>query len=467
MNSKSKYNTDEYLNKWYNNLFVFKYLASNADENIYKEPAYLCKCKCGEQTIKRVKHVINGVATACDKCNNITKNKSKYNDEDIISKKYGRLTIVEFLTGSDNRNEQKAPAYVCKCDCGNIVIKKASHVINHKIKSCGKCRTGRSKYADTSYIGKKYGSLEIIGLGHDGVQSTFMCRCDCGRSKVFEYSASMIANGYKQQCSICASEISLNTLHTKRYNNSLLQSLLGTRHGKLVIKSIYKDSKGYTYARCDCDCGTKNHDVLLSNLYRDTYGTKACGNCRIAPNEKYGDNEYIGQTINNLTILDIKKESSKTYWLCRCELCEEHNVIWLPAHGVASGNNKSCGCMQSNGESVIEKALKSKNINYKKQVTFKDLKGIRGGTLRFDFGIYDNRNNLLGLIEYDGEQHFKDYNDNYYITEYELVNNVNIVKENDKIKNQYCIDNNIQLVRLSGYITEDIFFDKMKEACKN
>lgn len=121
--------------------------------------------------------------------------------------------------------------------------------------------------------------------------------------------------------------------------------------------------------------------------------------------------------------------------------------------------------MQSYGEYIIEKALKSRNINYKRQVTFKSLTGIRGGILRFDFGIYDKDDKLLGLIEYDGEQHFTDYNDNYYITEFELINDINIVKENDKIKNKFCKDNNIQLIRLNGTITEEVFFKKMKSAC--
>ena len=51
---------------------------------------------------------------------------------------------------------------------------------------------------------------------------------------------------------------------------------------------------------------------------------------------------------------------------------------------------------------VWEKLLKENNILFKREYTFPDLFGIGGGKLRFDFGILDNRGNLLYLIEYDG-----------------------------------------------------------------
>lgn len=465
MNTKSKYNTDEYIGKKYNSLKILEYLPSNDDRNTMMEPAYLCQCDCGNLTIKRVRQVLNGMAKACDECNKAKKVKSKYNTDEYIGKKFGALEVQEFIPASDSRNKEKAPAYLCKCNCGNIVIKKASHVVNGTVGSCGKCHESRSKYADKSFIGKKFGNLEVVDIGHNGVENTFICNCDCGRSNNIEFSASAVVNGYRRMCSICGKETSQKHLTTKRYSEELLNSVVGKRYGKLVIKEVYKSAEGYTMAKCDCDCGTKDHEVLLSNILGDI-GTRACGKCRIAPNHKYDNPEYIGKTFNYLTVTDIIKEDGKTYWKCSCSLCG-HGIVTAVAHHIASGNTKSCGCMQSYGESVIEKALQSRNINYKKQVTFKGLTGIRGGVLRFDFGIYNDKDELLGLIEYDGEQHFTDYNETYYITEYELFNNVNIVKENDKIKNEFCKNNNIQLVRLNGTITEKIFFEKMSEACKS
>ena len=67
----------------------------------------------------------------------------------------------------------------------------------------------------------------------------------------------------------------------------------------------------------------------------------------------------------------------------------------------------SCGCLNlSKGEKAIHDLLLSNSINFKMQITFSDLVSTRNGSLRFDFGIYNEMNNLLYLIEYDGEQHF-------------------------------------------------------------
>jgi hypothetical protein len=472
VNTKSKYNSNEYINKEFGKLRVLEYLSSNSIENELGEPAFKCQCSCGNIAIKRVKHVVKKVSTCCDECNRANKIKSKYNTEDFIGRTFGQLYIKQFLDGSNPINTENCPAYVCECSCGNIVIKKASHVVAGNIKSCGECHESRSKYANEEYIGKQFGKLIVVGIGHNDFENTFICNCSCNRSDNIEYSASMVANGYKKQCKLCSEEAQLELLDKIRkdrmqiqYTEEFLKSLIGNKYGKLTVKSIFKNNDNRTCASCDCDCGTINHTVMLSNLINTNHPTRACGKCRIAPNHKYDNTEYIGKTFNGLTVIDIKKENSKTYWKCRCNLCDSHNEVWFSAHNVISGNNKSCGCMQSYREYIIEKALKSRNINYKKQITFDGLKGIRGGTLRFDFGIYDNIGKLLGIIEYDGEQHFKDINETYYVTEFEAENNINITKENDKIKNKFCTDNNIQLVRLNGTINEDIFFRKMQAAC--
>lgn len=390
---------------------------------------------------------------------------SKYFKPEYINKQINNLTILEFIDSSDERNDEGAPAFLCRCICGNEVIKKASHVIKGNIRSCGECHETRSKYADKSYIGKQFNHLKIIKSYYDIFEKQYMftCTCDCNRGSTEEYKASEVANGYKKACSICSEENSLNALTTTRYTEDYLKTLKNKRFGKLVIKKIYKSNTGTkdTIAVCDCDCGTKDKEIKLYNIL-GSIGTRACGNCRVAPNAKYDKPEYIGQTFNFLKVDSIEKEDGKTFWNCTCLLCGTQ--CRFEAHAITYGNNKSCGCMQSYNEEVIAKALRSRNINFKRQVTFPDLKGIRGGTLRFDFGIYDEQQKLLGLIEYDGEQH----EDGYFntITEYELLNNISYIQENDKLKNEYCKKNNIQLVRLSGYMSEKKFFKEMAEKCK-
>lgn len=52
--------------------------------------------------------------------------------EDLTNKKFGRLTILEFVYRKNGRNYWK-----CKCDCGSIVIKNEHNLKNGDTKSCG------------------------------------------------------------------------------------------------------------------------------------------------------------------------------------------------------------------------------------------------------------------------------------------------------------------------------------------
>lgn len=60
----------------------------------------------------------------------------------------------------------------------------------------------------------------------------------------------------------------------------------------------------------------------------------------------------------------------------------------------------------SKGERMLYEIFNEYNINYKNEVSFEDLKVQK--KLRYDFGIYDENDNLLFLIEYNGQQHYKD-----------------------------------------------------------
>ena len=85
-----------------------------------------------------------------------------------------------------------------------------------------------------------------------------------------------------------------------------------------------------------------------------------------------------------------------------------------------------------------EVALQSEenNIEYIKEKVFKDCKS-NSRNLFFDF--YLPRQNIC--IEYDGKQHFEPF----YLWGEKAFE---ITKRTDKIKNKYCEDNNIKLLRI-------------------
>lgn len=79
----------------------------------------------------------------------------------------------------------------------------------------------------------------------------------------------------------------------------------------------------------------------------------------------------------------------------------------------------------------------------KKEIKFDDLKSSVNEkyNLRFDFGIYKD-GNLVCLIEFDGEQHYKP------IEFFGGIKSFQNQKSNDELKNSYCKNINIPLIRI-------------------
>lgn len=160
--------------------------------------------------------------------------------------------------------------------------------------------------------------------------------------------------------------------------------------------------------------------------------TKSCGCLRA----KKITNENIGKVFGKLTIIGFEeKRTNDGHILYKCQ-CECGNIHYSTIGSLKSGHVSSCGCLTSKGEQEIEKILIENNISFKKQVSFSDLKGEKGGLLRFDFGIYQN-DTLLYLIEFQGEQHYDSSNSCF-----------DNPKTHDELKKQYCKENNIPLLAI-------------------
>lgn len=123
----------------------------------------------------------------------------------------------------------------------------------------------------------------------------------------------------------------------------------------------------------------------------------------------------------------------------------------------------------SAGEEIIAKILVEKGLIDPKclgirscenrEKTFEDCKNSKEGKycrpLRFDFYIPEIRT----AIEYDGEQHFKP--ETKYAQKFEDI------QENDKIKNDYCYDKGIKLIRIHYKYPSNQIEEGILNAIKN
>ena len=100
------------------------------------------------------------------------------------------------------------------------------------------------------------------------------------------------------------------------------------------------------------------------------------------------------------------------------------------------------GLCESRGERKVRLYLENNKIEYEIEKQFKDCR--YKNPLPFDF--YLPQYNLC--IEFDGEQHFISHDFNSKETEEKKLENLKIVQLRDQIKNNYCKNNGINLLRI-------------------
>lgn len=151
---------------------------------------------------------------------------------------------------------------------------------------------------------------------------------------------------------------------------------------------------------------------------------------------------YCSGKFNNFETIKNMIEAEEGYKLLSydCDKLRDRLTIQCKNHHVyeSTGNNFKQGhrcpyCNESKGEISISEILYKHNIYFIQQYKFNDCKFKR--TLIFDFYLPD----LNTCIEFDGEFHYKP-----------IMGIDEFAKSyiRDNIKDNYCVDNNITLIRI-------------------
>lgn len=263
----------------------------------------------------------------------------------------------------------------------------------------------------------------------------WLCKCSCGDEIVAKATA--LRSGHTKSCG-CTSY--------QRVSKALSKELQpGDKFGRYTV--LYKESEtgqGGLY-RCRCECGVEK------TIKRQFLLDGRIVSCGCYSRDEKSQRQLIditGQRFGLLTVLSKSdyQGGDGVYWNVRCD-CGTEKVV--SGHAMRRGEIISCGCSKrSNGEMTIERLLLENNLFYKSEYTFPDLP-----RLRYDFVIFDENQNPIRIIEYDGEQHFKpvDYFGGEKRFQQQIIN--------DAIKNQYAFDHNIPIVRFPYTDIRGLTFD--------
>lgn len=277
--------------------------------------------------------------------------------------------------------------------------------------------------SDDELIGQKFGKLAIVDFarGENG-RRLLVCDCECGNRVAIRRSD--VLNGNRKSCG-CVRNSTLD-----KYNY-----LIGRKINSWTVLNVKIDRDCY-YAICECDCGTLKN-VNIYNLINGYSKDCGCGRKRMLTRTKSKD--LIGQRFGKLVAVEKLDESNKfnrILYLCECDC---GNDIIVPSSSLTTGHTRSCGCILSYYNMYIDTLLDEKGIRHSSEKSV----NIDGHRYRFDFYLPDY--NLM--IEYDGEHH---YNPVTYgtLTDEEAENNLERRQKFDRIKDNYCYRNNINLLRI-------------------
>ena len=214
--------------------------------------------------------------------------------------------------------------------------------------------------------------------------------------------------------------------------------LTGQRFGRLVaLEPTYKNGK--TAWVCKCDCGVEK---VIDTSHLRQGDTKSCGCLHKEKARERGlanAQNLLGKRFGKLTVIEKteRRYRGSIVWKCRCD-CGDITYVRTDILNSPSGT-RSCGhCNNiSRGEEKIRNILKDNNINFMQEKTFNDCYNPETNVrLRFDFYLPDYN----CCIEYDGIQHFEGWSNSLL--------NLRDNKYRDNIKEEYCKNNNIRLIRI-------------------
>ncbi len=218
-----------------------------------------------------------------------------------------------------------------------------------------------------------------------------------------------------------------------------------------LLSSFYKNSRDYLILKCNI-CG-----VEFKRSWNNLANGNGCRSCRYnnqrvlqtRPRKKdtkplsfYSDICKDWSRKNGRPYTDFYSGSgAKVFW--ECSKCGYEWSMSI-AHRIKDGSGcPKCANKMSKGETYIYNYLMGKQMEFCKEYSFLDCRDVN--PLPFDF--YLPQFNLC--IEYDGIQHFKPTKFSKSMTDSEVQAAFDKTQKHDKIKQNYCINNGINLCRIT------------------
>lgn len=350
---------------------------------------------------------------------------NKYNYEivkSIIENEGYRLLSTEYVN-----NKTKLEI---ECKNGHIYQARFDNFqTGYRCPKCAMLNSGEKRKHSFKYIMDFIKKQNYHLLSHKYVNAKTKLLIKCPNNHTFQISFGHFKNG--NRCPYCAKNLKLTyeqvKINIENFNYKLLSTEYKNNNQKLII---------------ECD---KRH--IFEKSYAKFQEGQHCPICsKINQNKnsalQYEDVKHEIESFNY-------KLNSTEYKNARSKLklqCSQGHEFEMTYDKFKQGNRCSI-CNHSKGEAKINNWLTIHNVHFQTQYVIPNCKYKK--PLRFDFAILNN-NTIKCLIEFDGEQH-------YHPKEiFGGSKGLNLTKQRDKIKDNYCKKNNLKLIRIPYTKFDDI-----------
>lgn len=362
----------------------------------------------------------------------------------------GAIYIKE--AGFSENTKKPARLIECRCSvvgCDNTFIAR-ENLLYHGRRSgcCDKHKGFHRQYREGDFVGQN-GAIYVKDI--DLVNGIRYIECICANPSCDNHFISSEGNlhsgFFKGYCEECRKIVGGLHQRKERIVNAPISDELNAPIF-LGYEEYEEDNKQHLKGRFLCSCCRKNEFIRTLDQVEGKHKRWLCNECSIRQQIKK-QREKSGLLPGH-----IVNEGAQVLWIE--ELLQRGYERWgvfknlitgvtftAPLSAATTGNTIGADS-RSLGEKVIAKILFDLNIDFIEQYSFNNLRSPKGVLLRFDF--YLPKENVL--IEYDGIQHFfpnKNFNNNNY-EDWQYNRSL------DRMKDQYCQDNNISLIRIPFWV---------------
>jgi len=370
----------------------------------------------------------------CIKCSNDKKSKNKKYTLQIFIEKANLKHKNKYDYSLVNYKNSKTKIEIL-CPIHNIFRQTPSSHLNNN--GCIKCSNSNKKTTkqfikDAKNIHKEKYDYSLVNYKNNNTKVKIIC-FDHG---IFIKTPINHLNN-KQGCPKCS--LIKKSLHSRNDNKHFIKK------AKLVHKNKYNYSlvkyiKDDIKVKIICPI----HGVYIQTP-KNHINLKQ--NCPYCSKKIFNKNDFIKEAkkihgnIYDYSLVDYKNNSTKVKIIC-----SDHGIFQQTTNAHIQNKSGCPKCLSSKGEIKIRNFLNKHNIKHIEQKMFNDCLSYKFYKLKFDF--YIKEYNLI--IEYDGKQHFEPIK---YFGGYKKFKEL---KYNDYIKNKYCENNNINLIRIPYFNFSEI-----------